>query len=185
MTLHNPIPQLYVPQLQKGESTAFSCLPHCNGMAINFENYHLEWQKKRLGFDYGSISDTVAPEQRDCCSHRSHKQSSKFNKTTGLHIFCKFFTGPVLLQLQNDLDWVTGRITAPGFPCHPQPSLSCLSWGTKAVCNSWALCSDEPGTTGAIPQTLLSSLTCCKGSLGSFLARHWLSITKPFAIYQH
>jgi len=42
MTLYNPIPQLYVPpQLQKEESTAFSFLLHCKGMAINSQNYHL------------------------------------------------------------------------------------------------------------------------------------------------
>jgi len=45
------------------------------------------YSRKRLHFDYNSLSDIVAPKECDCCSHCSHKKSSKFNKTTGLHIF--------------------------------------------------------------------------------------------------
>lgn len=183
MTLYNPIPQVYVPpRLPKGKSTAFSSPPHYNGMAISNQNCHLARQKKQLGFDYSSISNTLAPEECDYCFHCSHKQASKFNKTTGLRIFAS--SSMVQSCCKCRMIWI---VSLAEFPCHAQPRISHLSWGASPwlVCNRRALSPSEPGTTGTMSHALQSSLTCCKGSLSNLLARHLLSITKPFATSQH
>lgn len=152
MTLYNSIPHFSVPQLQKGESTAISSLPHS-------QNLHLAWQQKRFGFDYSSISDVLAPEKCDC-SHCSYKQSSKFSKSTS--VLCKFFNATETVQLQYELNWASGRIRAPEFHCYLQPSISNPTWGASPwlVCNRQSLCPDKPVDTEAILHALQSSLTC-------------------------